>query len=145
MRYRLVRIDAVRGGDTERWVIQPPVIIGRNPELEVSIDDESVSRAHCQLFLGSDEALNVRDMNSKNGTYVNDTRITHTTLAPGDILQLGSVILRVEFASDTNPGKPQVRPQSKSMSTTVTQPVLILKKEPPPQKSSTEKPWWKFW
>jgi pSer/pThr/pTyr-binding forkhead associated (FHA) protein len=140
MFYRLIQIDSARGREAQQWIVRPPATIGRSSELEVSIDDESVSRAHCQLFLNSEGVLAVRDMGSKNGTYVNDSRVHHANLIPGDLLQLGSVTLRVEYASDTDPGKPQQRPQPKSVSTTVTQPVRVIQTEQP-----ANKPWWNFW
>lgn len=140
MHYRLVKIDSARGGDGQRWTVRPPAVIGRSSDLDISIDDESVSRAHCQLLLNPEGALSVRDMGSKNGTYVNDARVNHANLIPGDLLQIGSVILRVEYDSDTDPGRPIKRPLPKSVTTTVTQPVRVIQKEQP-----AEKPWWKFW
>lgn len=144
MYYRLVRINTAQGGKAQSWVLQLPAIVGRGEEASVCIDDESISRSHCQLLLGPDECLVVRDHGSTNGTYVNGDRITQThSLVPGDALQLGSVTLMVEYTSDTDPGKPP----NKRVSTTTTQPMRtipkpIVRQEVVPQ---SPKRWWEFW
>ncbi len=144
MYYRLVRINTARGGNTQSWVLNLPAIVGRGEEASVCIDDESISRSHCQLLLGPDESLVVRDHGSTNGTYVNGDRIKQThSLVPGDALQLGSVTLIIEYASDTDPGKPP----NKRVSTTATQPMRtipkpIVRQEVVPQST---KRWWEFW
>jgi S-DNA-T family DNA segregation ATPase FtsK/SpoIIIE len=146
MFYRLVRINTAQGGNAQSWVLELPAIVGRGEEASVCIDDESISRSHCQLLLGPDECLVVRDHGSTNGTYVNGDRITQThSLVPGDALQLGSVTLMVEYASDTDPGRPPLK--KASVSTTATQPMRTLPKPIVRQtevKQSTKR-WWEFW
>ena len=144
MYYRLVRINTAQGGNAQSWVLDLPAIVGRGEEAAVCIDDESISRLHCQLLLGPDECLVVRDHGSTNGTYVNGDRITQThSLVPGDALQLGSVTLMIEYTSDTDPG----RPPKKKVSTTTTQPMQTIPKPIVRQevvKQSTKR-WWEFW
>jgi pSer/pThr/pTyr-binding forkhead associated (FHA) protein len=144
MYYRLIRINTAQGGKSQSWVLSLPAIVGRGEEASVCIDDESISRSHCQLYLGPDECLVVRDHGSTNGTYVNGDRITQThSLVPGDALQLGSVTLMVEYSSDPDPG---LTPK-KRVSTTATQPMRTIPKpivrQAPVQEST--KRWWEFW
>jgi pSer/pThr/pTyr-binding forkhead associated (FHA) protein len=146
MKYRIVPSNPKPGWPTQGWRLNLPETIGRNSELFVCIDDESISRSHCQLLLGPDEDLQVRDLGSLNGTYVNGDRITKIqSLAPGDIVQLGSVVLSVEFESDTNPGRPE-RPRNKS-AMTATQPMKTLPSSnfTIEEVKKTPKQWWEFW
>src|SRR5436190_1857376 len=74
--------------------------IGRAPANDVTIEDGSVSGSHCQLIV-SDDAVRLRDIGSTNGTFVNDTPVSETELAPGQRIQLGRVQLM--FAADDPP------------------------------------------
>jgi predicted component of type VI protein secretion system len=146
MYYRLVPEKPILGVGPQGWSLKLPATIGRSGDTDVCIDDESISRSHCQLFLGSDESLQVRDLNSLNGTFVNGERIKKVhSLFPGDVVQVGSAFLRVEYASDTDPGKPPPRRQASQ--TSVTQPM----KAPSPERYLEARPpqpakrWWEFW
>jgi len=69
--------------------------LGRAPIADFILDAALVSRVHCRLTAGAD-ALNVEDLASTNGTFVNDRRIETGQLASGDRLRLGRVELTVE-------------------------------------------------
>ncbi len=69
--------------------------VGRAPRADFILDVALVSRLHCQLTAG-DDTLEVLDLKSTNGTYVNDTRIEKANLAPGDRLRVGRVELTVD-------------------------------------------------
>ncbi len=143
MYYRLVALDEVR-----RWDLHLPAVIGRSDESQVAIDDGSISRTHCQLILGPDEALQIRDMGSMNGTYVNGERIRSIhTLIPGDVIQVGAISFRVEYASDTHPGSVTLLPRAGSSRNATTQPMKTI---PPSTFTMHEVPeptkkWWEFW
>jgi predicted component of type VI protein secretion system len=147
MLYRITHVDLATGRDVESWLVELPVTIGRSHELSVCIDSDSVSRAHCQLMLNTDGALTVRDLGSTNGTYVNHEKIQHPhLLMPGDVIQIGSVTLRVEFKSDTDVGlEATVKsvPRRSSVSPAVTQPMRTLPREEPPP--TEPRKWWEFW
>jgi len=69
-------------------------ILGRDPSLRASIDDPSVSRRHSEILCNVD-AFHIRDLGSKNGTYVGGVRVTSDPreLHDGDVVTLGSVRL----------------------------------------------------
>jgi pSer/pThr/pTyr-binding forkhead associated (FHA) protein len=69
--------------------------IGRATGADFIIDAALVSRVHCRLSELPDGQLEVRDLESTNGTYVNGLRIETARLASGDRLQVG----RVEFVA----------------------------------------------
>jgi len=68
--------------------------IGRSTGAEFILDAPLVSRLHCQLSAWND-AIEVKDLDSTNGTFVNGKRITSTTLRPGDVLKVGRVDLTI--------------------------------------------------
>lgn len=77
------------------------VVLGRDAGIaNVSLEDNSVSRAHVQFGL-NEYGLTVSDMGSTNGTSVNDEPLSPydncRTLQSGDTLTLGCIALQVEF------------------------------------------------
>src|SRR6185503_17371222 len=62
------------------------LLIGRSETADVRIDHDAVSRKHARLVLEGD-CVSVMDLGSRNGTYVNDVRITgRRVLCPNDII-----------------------------------------------------------
>jgi pSer/pThr/pTyr-binding forkhead associated (FHA) protein len=87
------------------WILQSPEgtfrlksgaikTVGRAPRADFILDVALVSRLHCRLTAGDDQ-LEVVDLKSTNGTYVNDKRIEKAKLATGDKLRIGRVELTV--------------------------------------------------
>jgi pSer/pThr/pTyr-binding forkhead associated (FHA) protein len=68
--------------------------IGRSPGAEFMMDAPLVSRLHCQLTAGATE-LQVLDLDSTNGTFVNGQRVETANLKEGDTLGVGRVALVV--------------------------------------------------
>lgn len=71
-------------------------IVGRTADAGVRIPLPSVSRRHCELLVESSD-LRVRDLGSSNGTFQNYKQVTEATLAPGDVLGIGGVLLTVQI------------------------------------------------
>ena len=69
--------------------------VGRAPRADFILDVALVSRLHCRLTAAAD-SLEVVDLSSTNGTFVNDKRVKKATLAAGDRLRIGRVELTVE-------------------------------------------------
>jgi pSer/pThr/pTyr-binding forkhead associated (FHA) protein len=67
--------------------------IGRATGADFIVDAPLVSRVHCRLTALPGGDLEVRDLQSTNGTFVNDQRIEAATLASGDRLRVGRVEL----------------------------------------------------
>lgn len=87
------------------WILQSPEgvfrlgpgaikTVGRAPRADFIVDAALVSRLHCRLT-ARDEDLEVVDLKSTNGTYVNDKRIQKAHLSRGDRLRVGRVELTV--------------------------------------------------
>ena len=68
--------------------------IGRATGADFVVDAPLVSRLHCRLEAG-EATLDVVDLSSTNGTFVNDKRIARAPLTKGDRLRVGRVELTV--------------------------------------------------
>lgn len=66
--------------------------MGRSPGAEFMVDAAMVSRLHCRLTAGATE-LQVIDLESTNGTFVNGERVAQASLKAGDRLGVGRVEL----------------------------------------------------
>ena len=75
--------------------------IGRTAPADIIVAGAGVSRAHCVVELAGDELL-VSDLNSTNGTYIDNKRIAATeVLAVGSVLRVGTVSFEHEIRSRT--------------------------------------------
>jgi hypothetical protein len=79
---------------------EAPVVIGRSPKrADLPLDDEWVSRLHCRLWL-QDGEIRVEDLGSTNGTFIDGTRITGAILGRDASLQLGRIVIRLQWRPD---------------------------------------------
>jgi len=78
-------------------ILQPIVRLGRDPGCDVVISEATVSRRHAEVKWDGHELV-VEDLGSSGGTFVNDVRVQHAVVQPGDVLRLGP---RTEFQVGT--------------------------------------------
>ena len=94
---------------TDDAAVDPPVVIrlaigaertvGRANRSDFILDAALVSRVHCRLSTDARGDLSVEDLDSTNGTFVNDQRVSgRAALSPGDRLRVGRVELSVRKA-----------------------------------------------
>ncbi len=74
-----------------------PIVIGRDESCDLSLQDKGSSRQHAEIFKIGDMCF-IRDLESKNGTFVNDNRITEEMLRDGDRIQIGGTVILFEAA-----------------------------------------------
>jgi pSer/pThr/pTyr-binding forkhead associated (FHA) protein len=67
--------------------------LGRAAGADFVVDAALVSRVHCRFTALDDGGLEIRDLDSTNGTFVNGHRVASTRLASGDRMQIGRVQL----------------------------------------------------
>ena len=70
------------------------VLVGRTVACDVRILLPCVSRKHCEIVIENDE-IEVQDLGSTNGTFVNTIRVQKTTLSAGDKLIIGPVVFTI--------------------------------------------------
>ncbi|MDP6942596.1 MAG: FHA domain-containing protein [Myxococcota bacterium] len=86
----------IEGGE-HRHEIGPgsaPITIGRGKAATIRVPESTAGRKHCEVSYVNG-ALVVRDLDSRNGTFVNDVKVKRHTLEPGDTLKCGSFPLAI--------------------------------------------------
>lgn len=84
-------------------VASPTFTIGRDAACQLRPASTLISKRHCVLMVQETGAF-VRDFDSTNGTFVNDTRIeTETPLRQDDVLRVGPLAFRVVLETSQSP------------------------------------------
>jgi len=110
--------------------------IGRSASNSIMVNEDLVSRFHAEIS-GRDDQYVVRDLDSKNGTFVNGEQVAEHRLANGDIVTIGNATLR--FAAGTEESlqalerqaaAPSARPEARPHAV-APQPTLAATPAPP--------------
>jgi FHA domain-containing protein len=91
----------------EDYVIGEMATIGRRSDNVIVIDDPAVSAHHACVFRDGDHDV-VRDLESTNGTFVNDKRVSSQRLRNGDVVAIGSHRLLFREIPDEAPASPDM-------------------------------------
>ncbi len=104
----------------ETFKIHEKISIGRNPQSDIPIKSNKVSRNHCLIWTDQDGKVFALDLNSHNGTYVNNTKISKIQVYPNDVLQIGAEKFQfVHAIYDSSSDDSFTRKKSKPRSTIV--------------------------
>ncbi len=98
MRFEFVIRSGRDAGRTVTVSAGQTITLGRLQGCDVVVDDESASRRHCTIT-ARDESCVVADLQSANGTFVNEKRIAMQPLQRGDRLRVGSTVFELVDAS----------------------------------------------
>ena len=112
MRFEFVVRSGKEAGRTVTLSSGQTIALGRLKGCDVLVDDEAASRRHCTITARENLCV-VADLQSANGTFVNERRITSIELAKGDRLRIGSTVLEL---LDTNAPESGVRTSTTSLS-----------------------------
>src|SRR4029078_98646 len=85
------------------------LVVGREPTCDLPILDVGVSRRHAEIRAGFD-GVEIRDLASRNGTYVNEKRVTIATAVAGDRVAFGGVEMSLMETSDPVRSTPPAAP-----------------------------------
>ncbi|MBI3725335.1 protein kinase [bacterium] len=77
-----------RGGST--------VTVGRSQDAELFVNSPRLSRRHCEVKLG-EQGVEVQDLGSANGTFLNGQRVDRALVQPGDVVQVGGIAIRIDY------------------------------------------------
>jgi pSer/pThr/pTyr-binding forkhead associated (FHA) protein len=90
---------------------RPKLLIGREEDCQLRLDSEFVSRRHCALLL-DDYTLRIRDLGSKNGTFVNGRRIgtSDMILLQDDVVSIGELSFLIDL--NQSPGASSASPKA---------------------------------
>jgi ParB family chromosome partitioning protein len=92
----------VDGTDRSFSLGADPILVGRSAECAIRSDDPRVSRQHARFFL-EHGALWVEDLGSSNGIYVGPQKVQRAPVPTGEIVLVGSLMIRLLPASGTLP------------------------------------------
>ena len=76
-----------------------PVTIGRSPDNDLPVDNLAVSNYHARVYYEAGRLV-VEDLDSLNGTFVNDLRVERATLHDGDSIWIGKHHIKVDATAD---------------------------------------------
>jgi pSer/pThr/pTyr-binding forkhead associated (FHA) protein len=77
-----------------------PCVIGRHSECDVQLPHPAVSRRQCEIFLRREEAW-IRDLDSRNGTFLNNERLqAPQPLRDGDLIEFSWAAFRVRLPAE---------------------------------------------
>ena len=78
------------------------VVLGRAPDLKLTLDHHTVSRRHAEVFCDPFGRWWIRDLGSTNGSRVNGVQVGELVLGAGDRIELGDTVIIVEVAGDVS-------------------------------------------
>lgn len=90
-----IKYTAPDGTPTDLVLGDKPITIGRSPDADICTLDERASRMHSGIRLWDGEYY-LKDLKSKNGTFLNNERVEMHKIKPGDKIRLGTSVLSVE-------------------------------------------------
>jgi len=80
-------------GDQRAYPVTRARIIGREEDCDMRIPVAEVSREHCRVAPSESGGLEIEDLGSSNGTYVNGMRVEEAEMVAGDVLKIGPAIM----------------------------------------------------
>jgi DNA-binding NtrC family response regulator len=100
----VVRVVAGPDRGAERLLEAGTLLVGSHPDNDLPLLDTTVSRYHAELQL-LPQGVRVRDLGSRNGTFMGETRIDSALVVPGSELRLGQTRLQI-VAADLSAAPP---------------------------------------
>ncbi len=110
----VLRVSAP-GHRDRRYRFTARSVIGRDPAVDLKLDDPSVSAYHAVIHLDETGLLCVTDLRSSNGTYLGDERVHRAVLDTGSVVTLGSCRLEVLQLN----GQPTESPEARGLGATI--------------------------
>jgi pSer/pThr/pTyr-binding forkhead associated (FHA) protein len=101
----LVQLKILHGSNSGKFIKipAPKCVVGRGDDCHLRPQSDAVSRHHCTIITTENEVI-VRDMSSRNGTFVNGERVgEEAVLLSGDVLRVGP--LEFELQIEQTAGK----------------------------------------
>jgi len=105
---KLVILNQGMTGRTFELIVERTTV-GRVEDNALQIADGSVSSHHAEILLHGSDII-VKDLNSTNGTFINNEKISESVLRPGQTLRLGQVELRIDDGKPVSAPPPASAP-----------------------------------
>ena len=105
--WTLNSVEPADAGLTFRLLPGSLKTMGRAPRADFVVDAALVSRVHCRFTLNTTNELEIEDLGSTNGTFLNGKKVMKATLNDGDKLTIGRVKFVVNSDSNDSGGRPR--------------------------------------
>ncbi|MCP5048781.1 MAG: GGDEF domain-containing protein [bacterium] len=99
-----IMLTIIQGSDVDFGktfnISRETVLIGRDKDNDIQVDDSKISKIHFEINIVKANNLDqvvIKDMDSTNGTYVNDKLIRQRVLESGDKITIGQTVLRINY------------------------------------------------
>ena len=92
----LEQIEGPGKGRTFAVLPLKQIVIGRGGDVEIELEDSAISRKHAKIVFVTEHPV-LMDLQSSNGTYLNNDRTDHANLKHGDLIRMGECRFRVSF------------------------------------------------
>lgn len=104
MEEKKVILEVLRGPDSGKtyMVEGDHVVVGRSKQCDIILTDESISRQHLDIRVDSEQrnSFKINDLGSRNGVYLNEKRITSSTVFSGEPIQIGETVFSLQYRSE---------------------------------------------
>jgi DNA-binding NtrC family response regulator len=90
------RLQVIEGQDCGKQVTIPPVgiVVGADPAVDVTLSDAAISGRHCTI-IPKENGFSVKDLESKNGTFLDNVAISEALVPVGGVLRLGKSLIQL--------------------------------------------------
>lgn len=87
------------------------VLVGRSIGSDILLNDKSISRRHAQIIKGPDGFV-IKDLDSRNGTFVNNKRVEEHLIRDNDEVSLGNLSFNFLYPASMKKNRPQLKPET---------------------------------
>lgn len=87
------------------YPLRGATVLGRHSECHICLNSEGVSRRHAELYV-DEKGLRVKDLDSANGTFVNDEKVGERLLQVGDELRFDDLRFLIQTPGQAEEPKP---------------------------------------
>jgi adenylate cyclase len=98
MRFKLTSADNLQTYELRSGA---KMLVGRAPTSDIPVFDPTISRRHAEL-VSDDKTVQVRDLGSSNGTFINGARVESGTIGVGDTVTFGKVAFKLNPAASAS-------------------------------------------
>ncbi len=85
-----------------KWAITSDILIGRGEDCDIVIPDRQVSRFHLKLIPHADKSIEIKDLGSKNGSFLNEKKLLESAVVKdGDQIKIALVQNFIFISSDS--------------------------------------------
>jgi adenylate cyclase len=87
-------LTSAEGGQSFELKVGASLVVGRALTSDIPVFDPTISRRHAEVSC-DEGGVEVRDLGSSNGTFVNGAKVAQARLSPGDMISFGKVSFRL--------------------------------------------------